>query len=90
MRKGKVGWSYDDPAGKGEISDAVMLSNGHVLLAHQFGVTEITPNKKVIWNYDTPAGHKVHTAMPIGKNGVHISQGTAQQEKMPVADYTGL
>ena len=32
---------YDDPAGKGEISDVVMLSNGNILFAHQFGLTEI-------------------------------------------------
>ena len=48
VRQGKVVWSYDDAKGKGEISDAVMLSNGNILFAHQFGVTEITPEKKVI------------------------------------------
>ena len=46
VRQGKVVWSYDNPAGKGEVSDAVMLSNGNVLFAHQFGVTEITPGKE--------------------------------------------
>ncbi|AXC12227.1 hypothetical protein ACPOL_2925 [Acidisarcina polymorpha] len=76
MRQGKVVWSYDDPAGKGEVSDAVMLSNGNVLFAHQFGVTEITPDKKVVWNYDTPTGHEVHTAMPIGRDRVlYIQNG---------------
>jgi hypothetical protein len=29
----------------GEVSDAVMLSNGNVLFSHQFGVKEITPGK---------------------------------------------
>jgi hypothetical protein len=76
VRQGKVVWSYDDPGGKGEISDAVMLSNGNILFAHQFGVTEITPEKKVIWNYDAPAGHEVHTAVPIGKDHVlYIQNG---------------
>jgi hypothetical protein len=42
IRQGKVVWSYDDLAGKGEISDAVMLSNGNILFTHQYGVTEIT------------------------------------------------
>jgi hypothetical protein len=70
VRGGRVVWSYSDPGGKGEISDAVMLSNGNVLFAHQFGVTEITPEKKVVWNYDAPAGHEVHTAAPIGKDRV--------------------
>jgi len=76
VRQGKVVWSYDDPAGKGEVSDAVMLSNGNVLFAHQFGVTEINTDKKVVWNYDTPTGHEVHTAMPIGKDRVlYIQNG---------------
>ncbi len=74
VRHGKIVWSYDDPAGKGEISDAVMLSNGNVLFAHQFGVTEITPEKKVVWNYDVPAGHEVHTAIPIGTERVLFIQ----------------
>ncbi|HXC95986.1 MAG TPA: hypothetical protein VNU92_09800 [Edaphobacter sp.] len=76
VRQGKVVWSYDDPAGKGEISDAVMLSNGNILFAHQYGVTLITPEKKVVWNYDAPAGHEVHTAVPIGKEHVlYIQNG---------------
>jgi outer membrane protein assembly factor BamB len=74
VRQGKIVWSYDDPAGKGEISDAVMLSNGNVLFAHQYGVTEITPEKKVVWNYDAPAGHEVHTALPIGQEHVLFIQ----------------
>ncbi len=70
VRQGTIVWTYDDPAGKGEISDAVMLSNGNVLFTHQLGVTEISPDKKVVWNYDAPAGHEIHTAVPIGKERV--------------------
>lgn len=70
VRGGKIVWSYDDPSGKGEISDMVMLSNGNILFAHQFGLTEITPEKKVVWNYEPPAGHEVHTAVPIGMDRV--------------------
>jgi outer membrane protein assembly factor BamB len=76
VRQGKIVWSYDDPQGKGEISDAVMLSNGNILFAHQYGVTLISPEKKVLWNYDAPAGHEVHTAVPIGKEHVlYIQNG---------------
>ena len=45
VRGGKIIWSYSDPAGKGEISDMTMLSNGNILIAHQFGLTEITKDK---------------------------------------------
>jgi hypothetical protein len=76
VRGGKIAWSFTDPAGKGEISDAVMLKNGNILFAHQFGLTEITPDKKVVWNYEPPAGHEVHTAVPIGNDRVlYIQNG---------------
>lgn len=94
VRRGKTVWTYEDPVRKGEISDAVMLSNGNILFAHQFGVTEITRDKKVIWNYDAPPGHEIHTAVPIGKkrvlyiqNGdsavlrvVNVDSGTVEKE----------
>ncbi|HEV2710127.1 MAG TPA: hypothetical protein VGU67_07955 [Edaphobacter sp.] len=77
VRQGKIVWSYDDPAGKGEISDAVRLSNGNILFAHQFAVTEIDPDKKIVWNYNVPAGHEVHTAVPIGNDRVlYIQNGS--------------
>ena len=76
VRGGKIVWSYDDPTGKGEISDMVMLSNGNILLAHQFGLDEISPEKKVVWSYVPPAGHEVHTAVPIGLDRVlYIQNG---------------
>lgn len=74
VRKGAVVWSYDDPAGRGEISDAVLLSNGNVLLAHQFAVKLVAPDKKVLWNYDAPPGCEIHTAQAIGKEHVLFIQ----------------
>ncbi len=76
VKKGKVVWTYDDPEGKGEISDAVMLSNGNILLAHQFAVKMIAPDKKVIWNYAAPKGCEIHTAVPIGiEHALFIQNG---------------
>ena len=101
VRKGQVVWTYDDPLGKGEISDATLLSNGNLLLAHQYAVKLIGPDKKVIWNYDAPAGSEIHTAEAIGndhvlfiQNGnppllkvVNISSGeTRKQFELPVGN----
>ena len=74
VKKGKVAWSYLVADSKGEISDAVLLSNGNVLFTHQFGVTLINPDKKVLWNYDAPAGTEIHTAQPIGPRHVLFIQ----------------
>jgi len=74
VRKGVIAWSYFKPGAKGEISDAVLMSNGNIVFAHQFGVTVITPEKRVVWNYDAPAGSEIHTAQPIGKEKVLFIQ----------------
>ena len=105
VRKGKVVWSYDDPAGRGEISDAVLLSNGNLLIAHQYAVKLISPEKKVLWNLDAPSGTEIHTAMPIGtehvlyvQNGdpalvkvVNIKTGETRRDfQVPVGNPKGV
>ena len=73
VRGGNIIWDYTHP-GRGEISDAVLQPNGNILFAHQFGVTEITADKKMVWNYDAPTNTEIHTAMPFGSNSVWFVQ----------------
>jgi outer membrane protein assembly factor BamB len=75
VRDGKVAWSYTHP-GRGEISDAVLQPNGNILFAHQYGVTEVSTAKQVVWNYDAPANAEIHTAMPFGTNSVWFVQNS--------------
>lgn len=70
VKDGKVIWEYFDPSGKGEISDAVLMSDGNILIAHQHGIKEITEKKEVVWSMDTPKGYEIHSIQPIGKNHV--------------------
>ncbi len=74
VKNGKITWSYIDTSGKGEISDAVLMKNGDILFAHQFGITLINHDKKVLWNYNTPEGFETHTAQLIGKDHVVFVQ----------------
>jgi len=105
VRKGKVVWSYDDPEGRGEISDAILLSNGNVLLAHQYAVKLVSPEKKVLWNHDAPEGCEIHTAQAIGsdhvlfvQNGnpallkvINIKTGeTAKELRLPTGNPKGV
>ncbi len=76
IRGGQITWSYTHD-GKGEISDAVMLPNGNILFAHQFAITEITPDKKIAWNYDAPPNSEIHTVQPYGGNSVVFIQNGA-------------
>ena len=73
VRGGRVVWAYTHP-GRGEISDAMLEPNGDILFAHQFGITEISPDKKVVWNFDAPANTEIHTAQPYGKDSVFFIQ----------------
>lgn len=89
VRNGKVVWEFHDPTGKGEISDAVLLSNGNVLFAHQFGVKLINPEKKELWRYDAPPGTEIHTAQPIGKDRVLYVQNGEPAKVVVVNVVTG-
>lgn len=73
VRNGKVVWSYTNPL-KGELGDCTRLSNGNIVFSRQFGASEITPDKKIVWNYDAPPGTEIHTAYPIAKARVLIMQ----------------
>jgi hypothetical protein len=89
VKKGKVAWEFHDPKGKGEISDAVLLSNGNVLFAHQYGITLVDRAKKVLWQYDAPAGTEIHTAQPIGKDRVVYVQNGDPAKVIVVNLVTG-
>lgn len=90
VRDGKIAWSYTHPASKGEISDAVLLPDGSVLFAHQFGLTEINAAKQVTWNYDAPANTEIHTAQPIGKNQVAFVQNGDPAKYIIINKTTGV
>lgn len=70
VRNGEVTWSYDDPAGKGEISDAILMKDGHILMAQQYSIREIDQDKNIVWEMDAPKGTEIHTIQPIGKNHI--------------------
>ena len=76
VKDGEVAWSWNSDAQestrtmRGEISDAVLLTDGNVLIAHQFGIAEITPAGDAVWRYDAPEGTEIHTIQPIGRDHV--------------------
>ena len=74
VKDGNVAWSYKDNLGKGEISDAILLSDGNILVAHQYGIAEIDSNGNLVWNYEAPEGTEIHTIQPIGKDHVVFVQ----------------
>lgn len=74
VKDGQVSWSYENKSWRGEISDAILLTDGHILMAHQYGIAEVTQDDRVIWHYDAPAGTEIHTLQPIGRGHVVFVQ----------------
>ncbi len=74
VKDGQVSWSYNDQLRRGEISDAILMSDGHILVAHQYGVAEVTQDQQTVWSYAAPEGTEIHTAQPIGKSHVVFVQ----------------
>jgi hypothetical protein len=75
IRDGKVAWSYaipsKDASGKSqELDDASMLANGNILFSHLTGASEVTPDKRIIWNYNAEPGTEVHIVEPM--DGTHV------------------
>ena len=89
VKKGEIVWSHHNPGSRGEISDAVLLSNGSVLYAHQHGITLMDADKKVLWRYETPEGRETHTARPIGKERVVFVENGAKPRCVVVNVVTG-
>ena len=74
VKDGQVNWSYKDELKRGEISDAVLMSDGHILVAHQYGVAEVDQNGQTVWRYAAPEGTEIHTIQPIGRTHVVFIQ----------------
>src|ERR1041385_2280569 len=58
---GKVEWEY---ACK-HPQDCWRLANGNYLLCHANGAIEITPEKKIVWEYKAGTNTEVHACQPL-------------------------
>lgn len=67
---GKIEWEYPMPLGQ----DVWRLPNGNYLLSHVRGVKEVTPEKKVVWEYNSPDGTEVHNCQPLADGSVMVCE----------------
>ena len=74
VKEGQVVWAYRDALKRGEISDAVLMKDGHMLVAHQYGIAEVTQESETLWSYAAPEGTEIHTIQPIGQRHVVFVQ----------------
>jgi len=94
VRGGKVVWTYDIPINDAngtleELGDATMLSNGNIVFCRKVGVSEITPDKKIIWNMDAPKDTEIHSVQPLGTNRVLIVENAKPAKLLIINTVTG-
>ncbi len=88
VRDGRIVWSYTNPL-RGELGDCTMLSNGHIVFSRQFGASEITPGKQIVWNYDGPPNTEIHTAFPVDADRVLVMQNGDPAKALVIEKRTG-
>ena len=88
VRKGKVVWEYTMPE-EGEYGDATMLSNGNILFSRKSGASEITQDKKIVWNYESTGKEEVHVCQPLGLDRVFLLSNTVPAKGMIINKVTG-
>lgn len=88
VRGGGVVWSYSLPDDQ-ELGDCWMLSNGHIVFSRKTGASEITLDKRIVWNYEAPQGTEIHTAQPIGLDRVLIMQNGDPARAMVIEKANG-
>ena len=94
VRDGKVVWSYSIPIKTTdgvlqEWGDATLLSNGNILFSRKTGAGLVSPDKKLLWNFDAPAGTEIHVAQPIGLDRAFIVQNGELPKLMVVDLHNG-
>ena len=94
VRDGRIVWQYSMPlrnaAGRiQEFDDATLLSSGNIIFSHMSGASEVSPDKKLVWDYVAPPGTEVHSVEAIGEDRVLIMRNGNPPEAMIINTLTG-
>lgn len=70
VRDGRVTWSYTMPLKTKEgrfqeFDDVTLLPDGTILFSRMTGAGLVTPEKKLLWNYEAPVGTEVHSVQAL-------------------------
>ncbi len=73
--EGKITWQH--PAARPQ--DIWVLANGNILFSHLKGATEVTPEKEVVWSYETAPANEVHACQPLPGGLVMVAESGPMQ-----------
>ena len=94
VRGGRIVWQYTMPLKNAaghiqEFDDATQLPNGNIIFSHMSGASEVSPDKKLVWDYVAPPGTEVHSVQAIGPDRVLIMRNGNPAEAMIINTGTG-
>lgn len=94
VRGGKIVWQYSMPlktesGGNQEFDDATQLPNGNIIFSRMSGAGMVSPDKKLLWHYEAPAGTEIHSIQAIGKDRVLIMRNGNPAQAMIISTATG-
>jgi hypothetical protein len=94
VRGGKIVWQYSMPlktesGGNQEFDDAAQLPNGNIIFSRMSGAGMVSPDKKLLWHYEAPAGTEIHSIQAIGKDRVLIMRNGNPAQAMIINTATG-
>jgi hypothetical protein len=72
-----------------EFDDATELANGNIIFLRMSGAGMVSPDKKLLWHYDAPAGTEIHSVQAIGRGRVLIMRNGNPAEAMLINTATG-
>jgi hypothetical protein len=93
VRDGKIVWQYSIPmkadrGGIQEFDDATLLPDGNIIFSRMSGAGIVSPDKKLVWNYDAPVGTEVHSAESLGNDRVLIMRNGNPAQAMIINTAT--
>jgi hypothetical protein len=95
VRGGRVVWSasiplHPRPGANQEFDDATLLPDGNIVFSRMSGAGEISPDKRLVWDYPAPAGTEVHSIQSLGGGRVLIMRNGNPAQAMIINTSTGV
>jgi hypothetical protein len=89
-----VVWQYSIPIKDAdgtlqELGDATLLSNGNILFCRKVGASEVTPDKRIVWDFPAPKGFEIHSVQPLGLDRVLLVEQGNPARLMIIEKATG-
>jgi len=93
IKGGKIVWQYSIPmkaerGGIQEFDDATLMADGNIVFSRMSGAGIVSPDKKLVWNYDAPVGTEVHSAQYIDNGSVLIMRNGTPAQAMIINTTT--